>query len=102
MTTAEVAVPDMLILGRESRGLSQEALAATSGVSQAYISKGENALIEVTGECFEALAEALGYPIEFFLQHEHAAGVDALFQALRSFEWIHCSGGSMVRRVQQR
>ena len=79
MTSAEVAVPDMLILGRESRGLSQEALAAESGVSQAYISKGENDLIEVTGERFEALAEALGYPIEFFLQHEHVAGVDALF-----------------------
>lgn len=83
--TAHVANPDMLVLGRESRGLSQSALAAEAGVSQGYLSKGENGLIEVSGARLEAIAETLRYPIEFFVQDEQAAGVQALFhRRLRS------------------
>lgn len=79
------ANPEMLTLGRESRGYSQAALAAGSRVSQGYISKGENGLIEISGDRLEAIARELRYPVPFFLQDEHTAGVHALFhRRLRS------------------
>lgn len=73
------ANPEMLTLGREARGLTQIELAKTAGVSQAYISKGENDLIEVSGDRLAAIARTLQYPVEFFTQTEHTAGVNALF-----------------------
>ena len=79
------ARPTMLILARESRGYSQAMLAAEAGISQGYISKGENGLIDVSGDRLAAIARALQYPIEFFAQDEQTAGVQALFhRRLRS------------------
>jgi Zn-dependent peptidase ImmA (M78 family)/transcriptional regulator with XRE-family HTH domain len=77
--TELVAKPEMLTLGRECRGLSQERLAELAGVSQGYLSKGENGFIEVTGDRLDAIGRALDYPTEFFALDEHKAGIEALF-----------------------
>jgi transcriptional regulator with XRE-family HTH domain len=83
--SAHVATPDMLVLGRESRGYSPGELADAAGLSQAYISKGENGIIEVAGERLDAIARALEYPTDFFVQEERRAGIHALFhRRLRS------------------
>lgn len=83
--SAQVANPEMLIMGRESRGYSQSYVASEAGVSQGYLSKGENGLIDVSGERLEAIARTLRYPVDFFVQQEHTAGVEALFhRRLRS------------------
>lgn len=73
------ANPEMLVLGRDSRGMTQADLARKSGVSQGYISKGENELLPVAGERLDAIARALDYPVDFFVLPEHAEGVEALF-----------------------
>ena len=59
--------------------MSQERLADVAGVSQGYLSKGENGFIDVTGSRLDAIAQALDYPREFFAQDEHKSGVEALF-----------------------
>lgn len=69
MTDAH-AHPDMLVLLRESRGMTQadvaEAMAKAAGadaaVSQGYVSKAEKGRLSVAGERLGWYAEALGYP----------------------------------------
>lgn len=104
--TADVANPEMLVLGRESRGYSQSALAAESKVSQGYISKGENGLITVSGERLEAISRVLRYPLDFFVQNEHTAGVQALFhrrlRSVKATELKQIQAQINVTRVQVR
>lgn len=70
------ANPKMMVLGRESRGLTQSELAATVGISQARISKIEAGLLPLSGEMLKALSSALEYPEHFFLQDEELYGID--------------------------
>lgn len=57
---------EMLILARESRGLTQAELAATLSYSQSEVSKIENGIrLPVEGEVLR-IARALDYPPEFF------------------------------------
>lgn len=58
----------MIELARESRGMTQKDLAAKIGSSVSNISKMENGLASVTTTVLEQIAEATGYPGEFFLQ----------------------------------
>ncbi len=60
--------PDVLTLARESRNLTQGELAELSTLSQGYISKAENGVIEPDGERLQLLARALHYPQEFFFR----------------------------------
>ena len=60
--------PEMVILARESRGFSQEALAAALEVSQGRISKIETGMLDVPDDLLEQLADVLGYPVHFFTQ----------------------------------
>lgn len=66
----------MVVLGRESRGLTQSELAATVGISQARISKIEAGLLPLSGEMLKTLSSALEYPEHFFLQDEDLYGID--------------------------
>jgi Zn-dependent peptidase ImmA (M78 family)/transcriptional regulator with XRE-family HTH domain len=73
MTTQDFR-PAMLVLARESRGLTQTELAPLVGVSQAMLSKME-AGAKLPGEgLLERLAEVLQYPAEFFLQPDTVFG----------------------------
>lgn len=59
-------IPDMLVLARESRGLTQSDVAAKVGVSQGLLSKFETGLMPVGEEHVQALANVLGYDPAFF------------------------------------
>jgi Zn-dependent peptidase ImmA (M78 family)/transcriptional regulator with XRE-family HTH domain len=65
---------EMLTLARESRNLTQGELAELSGLSQGYISKAENGIIEPDKHRLGLLSQALHYPPEFFLRGGRAYG----------------------------
>ncbi|HEY7309557.1 MAG TPA: XRE family transcriptional regulator [Gemmataceae bacterium] len=71
--------PEMLVLARESRGMSQKDLAETISVSQAKISKYENGLFTVSEDDLEAIAKVLGYTQEFFFQRDRVYGLGSSF-----------------------
>ena len=58
---------EMLILARESRGLTQKELAAAAGISQGNISKYENGQLGLSEEHIAKIATVLGYHISFFI-----------------------------------
>lgn len=67
--------PNMVILGRESRGLSQKMLAEALHVTQGRVSKMEMGLLPVPGDLLETLSQVLDYPTHFFLQEGAILGV---------------------------
>lgn len=73
--TREAVNPDMIILARESRGLSQMALADALGVTQGYLSKIEKGFMPLTDEKIEMLSRILDYPTEFFFQSGSLMGM---------------------------
>lgn len=60
--------PDMLILAREIRGMTQKELANISGIDQGRISRYEGGIKEISEEELEELANALSFPLSFFLR----------------------------------
>ena len=66
--------PQMLALLRESRGLSQSALAKSLGFSQSVISRAENGLGDLDSARLNAVAEHLRYPVEAFDWPDEAMG----------------------------
>lgn len=60
--------PEMLVLARESRGLSQTELHRITSIPQAAISKYESGVAAVPDDRLEVIAEALGYPKHFFFR----------------------------------
>ncbi|MBS45277.1 MAG: hypothetical protein CMH83_19335 [Nocardioides sp.] len=67
--------PRMLELLRESRGLSQTALAKASSVPQPTISKAENGLVELDADRAERIAHALQYPLDAFTWDDEIFGL---------------------------
>ena len=65
----------MVVLGRESRGLTQSELATKVGASQARISKIEAGLLPLSDEMLKTLSSALDYPEHFFFQDEDLYGI---------------------------
>lgn len=68
------ANPQMLILARESRGMTQGELANRLECSQGYVSKLEAGIQLIPDELLPALAAHLNYPAEFFLQNDRVFG----------------------------
>lgn len=66
--------PDMIVLARESRGLTQSALASRLSISQAAISRIEAGLLNVSDEVLKNLSQILGYPEQFFSLDEKILG----------------------------
>ena len=58
----------MIVLARESHGLTQSELATRLNVPQSKLSKMESGQIPVTQEVLDALVEALDYPEKFYYQ----------------------------------
>lgn len=77
------ARPQMVILARESRGLSQSALASRMGIAQGTLSKVENGQAEATDELVEKLSDALGYPPAFFFDDYAARNLPISFYRKR-------------------
>jgi Zn-dependent peptidase ImmA (M78 family) len=69
--------PDMLILARESRGLTQSALADRTGMTQSKVSKLEAGLLPVSPSDLALLARVLDYPEHFFAWHDPVYGFPA-------------------------
>jgi Zn-dependent peptidase ImmA (M78 family)/transcriptional regulator with XRE-family HTH domain len=76
---------EMLVLARESRGLTQSELAAILRVTQGKVSKHESGLLAVSGEELRQIARALDYPEDFFSQTDsvRAAGSSCLYHRKR-------------------
>lgn len=66
--------PEMIVLARDLRGMTQQQLADESKLSQGYISQMESGLREGTQEAIEACARALRLPVSFFSQEESYTG----------------------------
>jgi Zn-dependent peptidase ImmA (M78 family)/DNA-binding XRE family transcriptional regulator len=71
---AEDVNPDMIVVAREARGLTQSALADRIGVSQGTISKYESGLRRVSDEDAAAIAKELRFPLRFFAQTDRVYG----------------------------
>jgi len=71
---------EMITLARESRGLTQGALAKASGVTQSNISRYESGLVAVPEEMLNRLSTALRYPIAFFQQEDQRRPSDLFYR----------------------
>src|SRR5690349_12526934 len=82
MVSDGVAQPRMLVLARESRGMTQGQLAAAiqlldrpgGKVSQGYVSRAEAGRLPVSGERLELFADALNYPAPLLVVKAHEVG----------------------------
>ncbi len=71
--------PLMLVIGRESRRLSQTALAKAVGVTQGALSQMEAGIIRPTDEVLDSIAERLDYPVSLFRHPVRFTQVPATF-----------------------
>lgn len=69
--------PQMIILGRESRGIAQSELADLLSIKQASMSKIENGLLKMSKDDLKKMSQVLTYPEHFFLQNEPIYGMEA-------------------------
>ncbi|MDR6776240.1 Zn-dependent peptidase ImmA (M78 family)/transcriptional regulator with XRE-family HTH domain [Paenibacillus peoriae] len=65
----------LVVLGRESRSISQSELAKKIGFTQGKLSKIENGLISITQEELDKISKALNYPNNFFQREEKIYGI---------------------------
>lgn len=77
--------PELIVVAREARGLSQTELASRVGISQGHLSKIEAGLLPVADAVLERLAAVLDYPEEFFSLPEpiYGPGVSEFFHRKR-------------------
>lgn len=68
------ARPAMIVLARESRGLSQTELAHRLSISPAMMSRIESGVRAVTEKILDQLVTALDYPAQFFIQDDAVIG----------------------------
>jgi Zn-dependent peptidase ImmA (M78 family) len=74
--TIDLINPKMIVLARESRGISQSLLAKKVKISQGKLSKIENGILTITSEDeFKKFSATLGYPLSFFTRTENLYGV---------------------------
>lgn len=61
--------PELIILARESQGVTQLELANRVGINQANISRIENGFIQPSEDIIEKISQSLSYPISFFYEN---------------------------------
>ncbi|HKQ49913.1 MAG TPA: XRE family transcriptional regulator [Phycisphaerae bacterium] len=76
----------MLVLARESRGLTQSALAEAAEIRQSSISRFENGTIMPDDETLRRLADSLDYPVSFFFQTDDVYGLTSGCLYYRKFK----------------
>lgn len=67
----KLANPEMILLARDSRGMTQKELAQALNVTQVAISKAEKIEGKISDTLLEKMAKVLDYPINFFYQKEY-------------------------------
>jgi Zn-dependent peptidase ImmA (M78 family)/transcriptional regulator with XRE-family HTH domain len=75
--TTQTVNPEMVVLAREARRMTQGELAKRLPCSQGKVSKIESGLLPVTDELLRSLSISLNFPEAFFLQQERRLGVGA-------------------------
>jgi Zn-dependent peptidase ImmA (M78 family)/transcriptional regulator with XRE-family HTH domain len=82
---SEAVNPSMIVLARESRGMTQSMLAESANVSQGHLSKMESGLWPVGDQVLDRLVEVLHYPPPFFYQKEvlYGPGVSEFYHRKR-------------------
>ena len=78
--------PEMLVLGRRSRQLSQTQLAEMSGIARSAISRYEAGVLVMTDNVLDRVASVLDYPAGFFRRPSSLVGLQ---------------GGAIFHRKQQ-
>ena len=86
MTTTADFSPELLVLARRSREMTQTRLAKLSGLSPTSVSRYENGTLPVASGALFRIAAALDYPIKFFLRKPTLIGA---------------AGGAVFHRKQQ-
>jgi Zn-dependent peptidase ImmA (M78 family)/transcriptional regulator with XRE-family HTH domain len=71
---SEAFNPEMVVLARESEGVTQSQLAQMVSMAQGSISKIESGLLGVTEEQLNRIAEKLDVPLSFFFQSDPIYG----------------------------
>lgn len=71
-----IAVPQMITLVREAKQWSQHDLARAAELSQGYLSKVENGLLELSGEKLDKVAEVLDCPVTLLVTDEYVRGIE--------------------------
>ncbi|MCP4631037.1 MAG: ImmA/IrrE family metallo-endopeptidase [bacterium] len=74
---------EMLVLGRQARGMSQTRLAAAVALTQGHLSKIEHGATEPSGDVVAKLANALKFPRSFFHQSARVYGLPLSVHAFR-------------------
>ena len=98
--------PEMLVLARRSRSLTQEELAQRAGVSRVLLTYYETGTRAVPDDALGRLADALDYPIRFFCRTPTLLGTggDAVFhrkrQSLPMKALYHAHACAEVRRLE--
>lgn len=75
--------PEMLQLARQFRGLSQIALAKGTGITQGFLSKIENGLIEPGADTLNTLSATLSFPQSYFFNQDRVYGLPISVHAYR-------------------
>jgi len=65
----------MVVLARESRGVSQKELSSMTALSQGKISKIENGILALSESDIATISNVLDYPIHFFEKNERIYGI---------------------------
>lgn len=100
--------PQMVILARQSRGLTQLELAVQMKVGQGTVSKIEAGLAHPTKDELERLGKVLGYPSHFFTQKRQVigAGVSELYHrkheivSARTLNKVHACAAIRMMNVE--
>jgi len=71
---SEAVNPGMIVLARESRGMTQSGLALALSTTQAYVSKYESGFLRIPDVILVKLCRVLEYPRSFFFQTEDVCG----------------------------
>jgi Zn-dependent peptidase ImmA (M78 family)/transcriptional regulator with XRE-family HTH domain len=71
---SETFNPEMLVLARESEGVTQSELARSLSMAQGSISKIESGMLSITHEQLERIANKLDFPASFFFQPDPIYG----------------------------
>src|SRR5689334_5103090 len=66
--------PEMLVLAREARQITQSETARMLGISQGLLSRIEAGITDVSDELLKRIVDKLDYPPEFFYQTDQVYG----------------------------
>jgi Zn-dependent peptidase ImmA (M78 family)/DNA-binding XRE family transcriptional regulator len=77
--------PQMIILGRESRGLTQKELSDLLSITQGTLSKIESGLLQLSDQELRDISNILVYPVHFFIQFDpvYGPGISELYHRKR-------------------